>query len=170
MNKQISRMKANGKLPVKLGWQGAYHRFEITGGPFDAFAGFDAANDRAFGVCVRAERVPAGVDVHLPIHDFEVPYDKDQVEKALRSTLQAALDGKQVYVGCMGGWGRTGLFLALLAKVCGETVPVGYVRRHYSGRAVETEEQQEYVATFAVGALQHWLFWAAWNKRAFWWR
>ena len=41
----------------------------------------------------------------------------------------------------MGGWGRTGLFLALLAKVCGVENPVTYVRENYSPRAVETTDQ-----------------------------
>ena len=84
--------------------------------------------------------------------------------------IQEALDGKEVYVGCMGGWGRTGLFLALLAKVCGEETPILYVRTHYTPRAVETREQQEYVDNFDVGALRRWLFWTTWTRRAFWWR
>ena len=102
--------------------------------------------NHAFGVCVRAERAPSGrYNVHLPIHDFSVPSpdQQDEVELALRETLEALLDGKKVYVGCMGGWGRTGLFLALLAKVCGVEEPVTYVRENYSSRAVETAEQYQ---------------------------
>ncbi len=100
--------------------------------------------NHAFGVCVRAERAPSGrYNVHLPIHDFSVPSpdQQDEVELALRETLEALLDGKPVYVGCMGGWGRTGLFLALLAKVCGVDQPVTYVRENYSNRAVETRSR-----------------------------
>ena len=162
--KALKPLKANGRLPVKLGWSGAYHKFEITAGPFDAFVQRD---DDDFGVCVRAERVPAGfAGLNLPIHDFEVPaVPKAQVEYVIRRTLQAAMDGKRVYVGCMGGWGRTGLFLALLAKVCGEDDPVAYVRLKYNARAVETEKQAAYIRDFDVTALRHWLFWSGWSAR-----
>ena len=167
--KPVSKpMKSNGKLPIKLGWAGAYRSFEITGGPFDNFV---QAEGR-FGVCVRAEpvrRPHAGVT--LPIHDFSVPrMPKDQVDCVIQRALGEALDGKEVYVGCMGGWGRTGLFLALLAKVCGEATPILYVRTHYTPRAVETAEQQAYVDGFDVGALRRWLFWETWTRRAMWWR
>ena len=128
-----------------------------------------------FGVCVRAERVPAEVDVSLPIHDFSTPAEEQTpaVERAIRDTLSAALSGKRVWVGCMGGWGRTGLFLALLAKTCGIADPVGYVRSNYSSKAVETKEQRRYVDEFDVSALQQWLFGRAWRERwyrtVFWW-
>ena len=73
----------------------------------------------------------------------------------------------------MGGWGRTGLFLALIAKVCGEKDPVAYVREHYAPHAVETKDQQAYVESFDVAALQRWLFWRSWTirwtKALFWW-
>ena len=78
-----------------------------------------------------------------------------------------------MWVGCQGGWGRTGLFLALMAKVCGEANPVSYVRHHYSPRAVETNEQMDYVRKFDVDDLQQWLFWRGWTARTlktiFWW-
>ena len=156
-------MKSNGKLPIKLGWAGAYRSFEITGGPFDNFV---QAEGR-FGVCVRAEPVSrphAGVT--LPIHDFSVPkMPKGQVDCVIQRALQEALDGKEVYVGCMGGWGRTGLFLALLAKACGKEDPVGYVRKHYTPHAVETYDQVRYVAAFDVSRLRNRLFFAAWRVR-----
>jgi Polymorphic toxin system, DSP-PTPase phosphatase len=154
----------NGILPIQTGFKAAYQSFSVMGGPYDKFPG----RNHAFGVCVRAERAPTGrYNVHLPIHDFSVPSpnQQDEVELALRETLEALLDGKPVYVGCMGGWGRTGLFLALLAKVCGVEHPVTYVRDNYSPRAVETTDQHSYVMEFEVSGLQRWLFWQAWKKK-----
>lgn len=148
---------ANGQLTLNLGWRGAWQRLRFYGGPYDRFP-----QGQWFGVCVRAERVPAAKAVHLPIHDFQVPDDDAAVEKALRQALQAALDGRQVYVGCMGGWGRTGLFLALLAKATGFDNPVACVRAHYTPHAVETEAQWRYVQDFDVRALRRWLRGAAW--------
>jgi hypothetical protein len=145
---------ANGLLPIDLGWAGGLQKFWIVGGPYDYYPG----REDAFGVCVREERVPKnGYDVLLPIRDFSVPRDRDAVKEALRKTIEAALDGKPVYVGCMGGWGRTGLFLALLAKACGEKDPIGYVRTHYTPRAVETLAQMEYVDKFDMTELRQWV-------------
>jgi len=164
-------LKPNGTLPIQMGWDGAYTKLEFVGGPYDAFPGRKVA----FGVCVRAERTTReSSDVWVPIKDFGVPKNAVVVEHALKGALQAALAGRQVYVGCMGGWGRTGLFLALLAKACGTPDPIGYVRKQYSPRAVETKDQEAYVKGFDVTYLQTWLFWAAWGKRTadlfFWWR
>ena len=166
----IKKLGANGKLPLKLGFNGAFFDLEILGGPFDNYR---PGINGDVGVCVRAERVPASADIHLPIHDFDVPHDETDVDIAIEETLGALLAGRRVYVGCMGGWGRTGLFLALLAKTCGVPDPIGYVRSNYSGRAVETKEQAEFVNNFDVTPLQHRLFWNAWRERwtrtFFWW-
>jgi Tyrosine phosphatase family len=164
----------NGYLPIRLGWEAGLQSFQIAGGPYDFFPG----RSEAFGVCVRAERAPEdGYDVHLPIHDFDVPKDADAVRAAIKQALSAALRDMPVYVGCMGGWGRTGLFLALVAKAAGVPDPIGYVRKTYSPRAVETRQQQKYVDEFDATELQRWLRrqgWAAfWSKtvfrRLFWW-
>jgi protein-tyrosine phosphatase len=84
------------------------------------------------------------------------------------------LTGKDVYIGCQGGWGRTGLFLALLAKTCGVENPIMYVRQNYARTAVETPAQEKYVRDFDVTPTRIWLFWYAWTGRIgnamFWWR
>lgn len=155
----------NGHLPLDFGWRGAFKKVQIAGGPYDFFPHQEKG---AFGVCVRAERVdPSKVDLHLPIRDFSVPKDDDEVRRVIVETLRVALKGHNVYVGCMGGWGRTGLFLALLAKAAGVKDPVGYVREHYTPRAVETKEQQRYVEHFDVGPLPRDMFVAAWRQRFF---
>ena len=170
MNAIARPLRANGTLPLNLGWLGAFYRIEVIGGPFD---GFEPGENR-FGVCVRAERAPRQLDLHLPIRDFDVPHDLDKLRDVLKGTLQAAFDGKEVYVGCMGGWGRTGLFLALLAKAAGIDDPIAYVREHYTPRAVETEEQARFVRMFDVVDLRSWLVRTAWTKwwlsKVFWWR
>jgi hypothetical protein len=166
----IKKLGANGVLPIKLGFNGAYFDLEIVGGPFDKYR---PGVNGDVGVCVRAERVPATADIRLPIHDFEVPENEADVDAAIEETLGALLAGKRVYVGCMGGWGRTGLFLALLAKTCGYEDPIAYVRANYTPRAVETKEQEAFVRSFDVRPLQRRLFWAAWSTRWtrlwFWW-
>lgn len=141
----------NGVLKLPLGWRGGFRELTIYGGPYDRFPGIA----KMYGVCVRAERAPKGqFHVHLPIEDFSVPEDHKAVERALISTFSALLNGSAVYVGCAGGWGRTGLFLALLAKAAGIKAPVAYVRNHYTPHAVETKQQLEYVARFDVSKVR----------------
>lgn len=150
--------KGNGVLPLSLGWVAP--KLVITGGPYSDYK--MARN--TFGVCVRAEDVRAH-DVHVPIHDFSVPEDDDGVKRALVASLKAAIDGRSVYVGCMGGWGRTGLFLALMAKAAGVPDPVDYVREVYTPRAVETREQEKYVAQFDVKQISKVIRRYAWAKK-----
>lgn len=163
----LPEMPGNGRLPLPLGWRGLWHRLVIHGGPFRSVPYGKFEGIEVFGVCVRAEDKPPHFDVRLPIEDFQVPRGAQykEVVEAVQQALDAALSGKLVYVGCMGGWGRTGLFLAVVAKACGFRDPVGYVREHYSSHAVETREQRRYVDEFDVRPIRNWLFWAALRHR-----
>ena len=149
----------NGTIDFELGLAGAGKWFTVTGGPFDAMP-YTSAD---FGVCVRAEAVPAFADEKVPIEDFGVPADKELLTEALLRTFMAAIDGRKVYVGCMGGWGRTGLFLALMAKAAGVLDPVDYVRREYTSRAVETARQELFVDQFDVRELRRAINAYAWR-------
>jgi hypothetical protein len=152
-------------MPLFFHWNGAWYDFEVAGGPFDArpVAG-------TFNVCVRAEHVPEhGVHAWLPILDFMVPSDKVMVKRVMRETLRAMLEGKQVFIGCMGGIGRTGLLMALLVKMAGHPKPVQYVRAHYDSHAVETEKQVRFIREFDVSEVQKWFFWNSWRHRLFGW-
>jgi len=83
--------------------------------------------------------------------DFWLPSDRSAAVAALREAWQRS-ERERVEVACFGGYGRTGTALACLAVLDG--VPardaVGYVREHYSHRAVETPWQRRYVARFAA--------------------
>ncbi len=167
MNAHVSQKPA-AHMPLKFGFMAAYHGLTVFGGPFD----HRPRSEKQFNVCVRAERVPpTDIHAHLPIVDFEVPNPSQRqlVEDTLFKALKAAIDGKQVYVGCMGGVGRTGLFMALLAKAADVKNPVSFVRASYDSHAVETKDQKAYVEAFDVRPLQRRLFWYAWQSRAFWW-
>lgn len=89
---------------------------------------------------------PWGHD-HLDWPDFGVPEDAEQVRTALQALLDRARRGERVEIGCLGGHGRTGTALALLAVLTGHPGDdaVGWVRTHYCARAVETAEQEAYV-------------------------
>jgi protein-tyrosine phosphatase len=83
--------------------------------------------------------------------DFLLPGDPEQAREVLREAWRRAAD-ERVEIACGGGRGRTGTALACLAVLDG--VPpgqaVGYVRRHYHPRAVETPWQRRFVRSFPV--------------------
>jgi hypothetical protein len=85
---------------------------------------------------------------HLDWPDFGVPADQAQVVTALRALLDRARAGAHVEVGCLGGHGRTGTALACLAVLSGLAPgeAVAWVRAAYCSGAVETPEQEAFVA------------------------
>ncbi len=134
-----------GSLDINLG--GTVHR--IMGGPYDA------KPPARFGVKLDPLN-KAPCNVYLPIKDFGVT-TPEAMRQALREALVLLRDGKELYVGCMGGYGRTGMFLACLAKVAGYSAPVAYVRSNYCLKAVETRQQEEFVRSLPVSDLQQWV-------------
>ena len=117
----------------------------ITGGPFDAIP------DGAFGVCLEPAAEKAWLaDVALPTPDFGLPAPDAlrQAVAAVLAQLQAEPE-RPVHVGCRAGVGRTGLFLACLARAAGvEGDALDYVRRHYLPHAAETPAQQAMARSF----------------------
>jgi protein-tyrosine phosphatase len=103
---------------------------------------------------------------HLPIPDFSVPDNDELVLEILRGVIYQMALGNVVHVGCRGGIGRTGLFLALLYKaLVGKEerrwqTPLLWVRQHYMSHAVETYEQAEYLRSFDVTSLRWAVWWA----------
>lgn len=82
--------------------------------------------------------------------DFRLPADPVAARAAFVEAWRRSAT-ERVEVACMGGVGRTGTTLACIAVLDG--VPageaVGYVRRHYHRRAVETPGQRRFVAGFS---------------------
>jgi protein-tyrosine phosphatase len=80
--------------------------------------------------------------------DFGVPPVASPVVAALQSLLDRARSGQRVEVGCLGGHGRTGTALACLAVLSGHSRDdaVRWIRARYCEGAVETPEQEAFVA------------------------
>jgi hypothetical protein len=87
--------------------------------------------------------------IDIPTRDYDVP-PVDVMTRGLREGVKLIADGEPLYVGCMGGVGRTGLYMAILAKAWGVKDPVKYVRDQYYSHAVETKQQMEYVENFVI--------------------
>lgn len=139
-----------GDLPITLA--GKTH--VLTGGPYYG------KPKGAIGIKLAVE-IDEDCHVDLPIKDFSVPAQHEMEVGVIQALLLIlGAEGAPIYAGCMGGMGRTGLFFACLVKVEQELNrqwwafwrkdpdPVAYVREHYSDHAVETQQQQEFVAAF----------------------
>lgn len=86
--------------------------------------------------------------IRLPIKDMFIPRHSDTFTEALEYVSQALYEDKRVHVGCIGGHGRTGTFLAALVQMNMSDLleqenitAIDYVREHYSIHAVETTAQ-----------------------------
>lgn len=126
-----------GQLKIQLNKR---QYFVVTGGPF-----MDCPSTMQ-GVKMAAE-IKRECAVDIPTVDYKTP-DRLKLYRGLGKALDLMLAGEPVYVGCMGGKGRTGLFLAVLAKAFGIKQPVEFVREHYYKHAVETPEQYAFVKAF----------------------
>ena len=84
--------------------------------------------------------------VYLPIRDFDVP-SRQELESAVRMTIDQARAGRNIVVHCHAGLGRTGVFAAFLAKevfgLSGDEA-FHWVRRYIPG-ALETDGQKQFV-------------------------
>lgn len=126
------------KLPLARG-----RYYVVIGGPYRS------RTKGTVGVKMAVE-IKDPCEISIPTRDFSTPSVGD-VDAGLRQAVSRLMDGEQLYVGCMGGYGRTGLFLSILAKAFKvSNDPVAYVRAVYSPRAVETGEQERFVASYAV--------------------
>jgi hypothetical protein len=123
-------------------------RARIFGGPYEK------RPRHAFGVSMR-ECESNKYDINVPTQDFKTP-DPALMRAAVRRVLLALFtdEVRMVYVGCGAGIGRTGLFMACAAKVCGYRNPVAHARRTYHKQAVETLDQRRFVRSFPVWGLR----------------
>jgi hypothetical protein len=104
-----------------------------------------------FGLYFFERWQPPWPHAHVDWPDFGLPADSDALRRDLLGLLERAGEGEAVELGCLGGHGRTGTALACLAVLTG-TPPaeaVAWVRANYCSHAVETEQQEAFVASFA---------------------
>ena len=83
-----------------------------------------------------------GVEFTYRIPDGQAPSNPTNFIKLVEWVAHRLHEGDKVFCGCIGGHGRTGMFLAALVNhMTGEKDAIRYVRKHYCKKAVESEAQ-----------------------------
>jgi protein-tyrosine phosphatase len=90
--------------------------------------------------------------IQFPIEDFNVPSDNGTLKEILFNALQLARAGHKIVVHCNAGWGRTGIFISLLARMILDLPPEEAIQwiRQFVPQAVENAEQYQYVVDFEL--------------------
>jgi hypothetical protein len=112
----------------------------------------EADAERDFGLYCDERWAPTWPAEMIDWPDFGVPSDGETAAAQIRAAFARAQAGERVEVGCVGGLGRTGTVLACMALLAGvpAAAAVEWVRKNYDPRAVETVEQEEWLAWFAT--------------------
>jgi protein-tyrosine phosphatase len=87
--------------------------------------------------------------INLPISDFDVP-TKEALERSVTATIERARAGNNIAAHCYAGYGRTGMFMACLARrVLGMSAEeaIRWVRVYVPG-SIEVPEQIRAVMEF----------------------
>ena len=88
----------------------------------------------------------SGTAFLFEIRDMCAPKDITAFNKLLEYLSTEVLAGKSVFLGCIGGHGRTGLVLAaLITYMTGDLDSVSYLRKVYCKKAVETQDQVDFL-------------------------
>lgn len=108
----------------------------------DIYIGFDSG----FKPSRKSYPWNEGSEIYFPVMDFSVPKDPEEYKKLVEWTAKEIRKGKKIHAGCIGGHGRTGMFLsALVAHMTEEANPIKYVRDNYCDRVVEGVEQVDFL-------------------------
>ena len=121
----------------------------LTAASFDPVAPYSRTRDPDYGLYLDPRWQPPWDHGHVDWPDFGVPESPGAVAEALKAILERARSGQDIEVGCLGGHGRTGTALACLAVLAGHPAldAVAWARSSYCREAVETPEQEAFVAT-----------------------
>lgn len=124
--------------------------------PHQLFAGsfyFEGVGFSGFRVNLMSQS-SLDCDMLIPIVDYSVPQNKEFFLTDMANVIEQVLLGEPVFIGCLGGRGRTGLVLASMAHLMGEIDPLVWLQINYMFDAPETEAQKLFVMSLPCGLLK----------------
>ncbi len=116
------------------------------------------ANRPDYAVYLHAGWTASSIATFIPWEDYGTPFVAwEQVRGVVMDFYARAVRGERVEVGCMGGHGRTGTFLAAVVMLADPnmtpTGAVAWVRKHYCAKAVEDRSQEYWLKWFSDPSL-----------------
>ena len=86
--------------------------------------------------------------------DFGLPVDTREASRLIVDAFDRVRSGQTVEIGCHAGNGRTGSIIACMAILAGTPAEeaVEWTRSHYCLHAIDTSEQERWVAAFEPGS------------------
>ena len=112
--------------------------------------------DRDYGLYLDPAWEPSWPADEIEWPDYGTPLHSEDAARVITNVYRRAMRGERVEVGCLGGRGRTGTVLACFAVLSGvrPADAIDWIRKNYSKRAVENDDQEKWVAWFGEWALQ----------------
>jgi hypothetical protein len=134
--------------PIKLGMG------EILGAScgspksgYDIYIGFDYGMKFSHQPYPWEQKSDPVIEFQYHITDMCAPKDAARFRKMIEWTAEQLELGKKIHVGCIGGHGRTGTFLAALVSLYKDLTddPIKWVRENHCVKAVESESQIKFL-------------------------
>jgi protein-tyrosine phosphatase len=97
---------------------------------------------------LRERRVP-GELWHLPIPDYGIPEDAEELDRLLEKIRTCLVHGESVVIHCAGGHGRTGMVAILLLARMGVELDEAIRRVDSAGSGPDTEAQWQFLTAHA---------------------
>lgn len=94
-----------------------------------------------------------GEVIYCPIRDMKV-LPEDVLHELVDKICSRLDEGKKVGIFCAGGHGRTGYVAGCVLARRGIKDPIGFLRRNYSSKAIETDQQADAVYAYTRKALK----------------
>lgn len=134
--------------PIKLG------NGEILGAAcgsprdgYDIYIGFDYGMKFTHQPFPWDQKDDPVVEFQYHITDMCAPKSPKEFKKMINWCADQLDDGKKIHIGCIGGHGRTGTFLAALVSLYADLTddPIKWVRKNHCAKAVESKSQIKFL-------------------------
>lgn len=114
---------------------------------YDIYIGFDYGMKMQHQPFPWEQKSDPIIEFQYRITDMCAPKDAKQFRKMIDWCAGQLDDGKKIHIGCIGGHGRTGTFLAALVSLYEDLTddPIAYVRKEHCKKAVESKSQIKFL-------------------------